>query len=240
MIEINLVPDVKQELIKARQARSAVVSGAIISMIIAVAVVALLATYVYGGQNLRGAIADKAIKDGSTKLASVDDLSKVLTIQNQLTKINALNDDKKIDSRVFDLLQAIIPPEPNQVQISSFIVDAATSTIRLEGQTAQYPGLEAFKKTIDAAYIRYQEDGAQKDVRLAKDISLADISYGEDSTGTKVLRFTLSFGYATELFSPKTTAPSFVLINGGNVTDSHLGIPKSIFTDRASDTGVTQ
>lgn len=239
MIEINLIPDVKQELIQARRIRSAVVSGAIVAMIIALAVVVLLAVYVYGAQALRSTLADDAIKTGSAKLASVEDLSKVLTIQNQLTKINALNDDKKIDSRTFDMLQAIIPLAPNQVQISSLVIDAAAKTVRLEGQTSQYPGLEAFKKTIGAAYVRYQDAGTTKDVPLAKDINLSDISYGEDSTGTKVLRFTLSFGYAEELFSPKVVAPSIVLINGGNVTDSYLGIPKSIFTDRATDTKAT-
>ena len=240
MIEINLVPDVKQELIKARMIRSAVVSGAIVAMIAAVALVAVLAIYVFAVQTVRGAVADESIKTGSAKLASVEDLSKVLTIQNQLTKINALNDEKKIDSRTFDLLQAIIPPAPNEVRISSLLIDASTNNIRLEGQTAQYPGLEAFKKTLGAAYVRYKEDGEQKDVPLASEISLADISYGEDATGTKVLRFTISFTYAEELFSPKVVAPSIVLINGGNVTDSYLGIPKSIFTDRAKDTGATQ
>ena len=128
----------------------------------------------------------------------------------------------------------------SEVRISSLLIDAATKNIRLEGQTAQYPGLEAFKKTLGAAHVRYKEDGAQKDVPLATDISLADISYGEDATGTKVLRFTVSFTYAEELFSPKVVAPSIVLINGGNVTDSYLGIPKSIFTDRAKDAGATK
>ena len=124
MIEINLIPDVKQELIRARMIRSAVVSGAIITTLIAAAVVVVLSVYIFGVQALRGVVADAAIKKGSAQLASVEDLSKILTIQNQLTKINALNDSKAIDSRVFDVLQAIIPPPPNSVKISSLIVDA--------------------------------------------------------------------------------------------------------------------
>ena len=72
---------------------------------------------------------------------------------------------------------------------------------------------------------------------LATALSISNISYGEDSTGTKVLRFTVSFIYSDQLFSPKVTNPTIVLIDGGNVTDSYLGIPKSIFTDRASDPG---
>lgn len=238
MIEINLIPDVKQELIHARMVRSAVVSGAIITTIIAAAVVAILFTYVFGVQTVRGAVADDAIKKGSAQLSSVEDLSKILTIQNQLTKINALNDQKAIDSRVFVLLQALIPPAPNDVKVSSVVVDAASNTITLEGQTPSYPSLEAFKKTIAAADIRYTDSNkTQQDVTLASDLSISNVSYGEDSTGTKVLRFTVSFTYANEMFSPTVVDPTIVLINGGNVTDSYVGIPKSIFTDRATDAG---
>ena len=238
MIEINLIPDVKQELIRARMIRSAVVSGAIITTLIAGAVVVVLSAYVFGVQTVRGAVADEAIKKGSSQLASVEDLSKILTIQNQLTKINALNDAKSIDSRVFNVLQAIIPPAPNTVKISSLIINATTKSITFEGQTPTYPSLEAFKKTIGASNVRYTDDSkSQKDVPLASNLSISNISYGEDSTGTKVLRFTVTFSYAAELFSPKVTNPTIVLIDGGNVTDSYLGIPKSIFTDRATDTG---
>jgi len=231
MIEINLIPDVKQELIRARMIRSAVVSGAIITTLIAAAVVVVLSVYIFGVQALRGVVADAAIKKGSAQLASVEDLSKILTIQNQLTKINALNDSKAIDSRVFDVLQAIIPPPPNSVKISSLIVDAEAKSITFEGQTPTYPALAA-------ANVRYADaSNGQQDVPLATALSISNISYGEDSTGTKVLRFTVSFIYSDQLFSPKVTNPTIVLIDGGNVTDSYLGIPKSIFTDRASDPG---
>ncbi|HEY8886431.1 MAG TPA: hypothetical protein VIM31_02965 [Candidatus Microsaccharimonas sp.] len=241
MIEINLVPDVKQELIRARMIRSAVISGAIIAIIVAAGLVVVLSIYVFGVQTVRSAVADTAIKNGSDKLATVDDLSKILTIQNQLTKMSALNDSKKIDSRVFDLLQAIIPPSPNEVQVSSLAVDATAGTITFEGQTPSYPSLEAFKKTIGAANVRFKDANAkQTDVVLATNLSISNVSYGEDASGAKVLRFTVSFTYAPELFSPGTTDPTIVLINGGNVTDSYLGIPKSIFTDRATDAGVTQ
>jgi hypothetical protein len=237
MIEINLIPDVKQELIHTRMIRSAVISGAIVTTIIAAAIVVVLSIYVFGVQTVRNAVADDQITKGSTQLSSNIDLSKTLTIQNQLTKINALNDSKMVDSRIFNVLQAIIPPAPNDVKVSSLVIDADTKTVTFEGQTPTYPSLEAFKKTIGAANIRYTDDSKQQiDVPLATDLSISNVSYGEDSTGTKVLRFTVSFTYADELFSPKTVNPTIVLINGGNVTDSYLGIPKSIFTDRATDT----
>jgi Tfp pilus assembly protein PilN len=241
MIEINLVPDVKQELIHARMVRSTVVSVAIIVTIAAGALVAVLAIYIFGVQAVRNTVADDAIKKGSSQLASVTDLSKILTIQNQLTKLSALNDAKSIDSRIFDMLQAVIPPAPNAVQISSLTVDSVAGTVSLEGQTPSFSSLETFKKTVGLANIQYKDaDGKQTDVVLASNLSITNVSYGEDATGAKVVRFDITFTYAPELLSPATTNPTIVLIDGGNVTDSYLGIPKSIFADRATDTGGTQ
>ena len=241
MIEINLIPDVKQELIRARRARSAVVSGAIITSVVAVAVVAVLAIYVYAVQTVRGVVADDAIKSGSSKLAAVEDLSKMLTIQNQLTKMSALNDAKSIDSRVFDMLAAVIPPAPNSVKISKATVNSTDKAMILEGQTPAYPALETFKKTIDAAYVQCNDsDNKQQRVALASNVSISEISYGEDETGAKVVRFTITFDYAKELLSPLVTNPVIVLMDGGNVTDSYIGIPKSIFADRAADVKGTQ
>lgn len=240
MIEINLIPDVKQELIRAQRVRSVVISFSILSGIIALGIVVLLSAYVFGVQTVRSALADDGIKRGSEQLASVEDLSKVLTIQNQLSLISELNSQKKIDSRIFDVLSAVIPPAPNNVQVSSLVIDAEQSQISIEGQTRTYDVLEIFKKTIDGAVITYQQDGEEQEVKLASDISTSDLSFGEDTSGTKVLRFTMRFVYAEELFSPATPTLVIKLINEGNVTDSYLGLPKSIFAPRAVDTDETE
>ncbi len=236
MIEINLIPDVKQELIRAERVRSVVTSTSILVGIIALAVVAVLSAYVFGVQTVRSAIADENIKKGNQQLSSVEDLSKVLTIQNQLSKISELNSQKKIDSRVFDVLSAVIPPAPNNVQVSNLLINAELSQLSIEGQTKSFDNLEIFKKTVDGAVITYKDGTDEKEVKLATSISTSDISYGEDTSGAKVLRFTLRFVYAQELFSPTVPSITIKLINQGNVTDSYLGIPKSIFAPRAADT----
>jgi len=241
MIEINLVPDIKQELIKAQRIRSTVIATSVIIGGISIGIVTLLAIYVFAIQTVRSNLADGAIKQGSEKLSSVEDLSKTLTIQNQLTKISDLNASKKIDSRIFDLLNAIIPPSPNNVKVSNLSMDSSTNVITIEGQASNsYAAVEVFKKTIEGAKIKYTDsDSNQKEVALASNISTSNTSYGEDNSGVKVLRFTISFTYAKEVFSPSSTNTSFVITTNGNATDSYLGVPKSIFVDRAKDlTGV--
>ena len=236
MIEINLVPDVKQELIKAQRVRSTVISFAIFVGLAFVAIVTILAIYAFGVQTVRSSLADDSIKKGSEQLAKVEDLSKTLTIQNQLTKISTLHDSIKIDSRVFDVLQAIIPPAPNDVQISNLSVDSSLNQITIEGQAANsYAAVEVFKKTIEGAMVKYNDGEEDVEVALASNVSTGDTSYGEDSSGAKVLRFTLSFEYASELLSPLSKSVTVVIANKGNATDSYLGVPKSIFVDRAKD-----
>ncbi len=235
MIEINLIPDVKQELLKAQSTRAAVISGSIFASIIAAGVVVALVLYVFGVQTVRSALADDSIKSESAKLTQVEDLSKILTIQNQLNRISELNDQKKIDSRIFDVLSAVIPPEPNGVQLSLVGINADESQITLEGQTRSYESMEIFKKTLDSTVITYAEDGEDTQTKLATDISTPDPSYGEAADGQRVLRFSLTFTYPEQLFSPNIPVIGFKLSVNGNVTDSYLGLPKSIFTERARD-----
>lgn len=242
MIELNLIPDVKQELLKAQRTRALVISGSIIASIIAGGVVVLLAAYIYVFQLGRTAYLDGQIEEKNTQLSQVTDLSQMLTIQNQLARIAEINENKKIDSRIFDMVAAIVPPAPNDVQFSLVRVDTVSadsesaSTIRLEGQTRSYDSMEIFKKTLDSAVIQYtDEDGQVQDVKLAQDISTGDISFGENDAGQRVVRFTISFTYPDELFSAAYATVDFKLSVNGNVTDSYLGIPKEIFTERAPD-----
>ena len=238
MIEINLVPDVKQELLKAQRMRAAVVSAAIIASIISVGVVVLLLVYVYGVQFGRHVFLDNQIKTKAGELAKVEDLSQMVTIQNQLGKISDLNAQKNVSSRLFDMLSAVVPPEPNSVKISQMDVNTEEKTIRLEGQTRGFDSMEIFKKTVANAVIEVpgaSSEDATEPISLASDISATDVSYGEDTDGNKVLRFVLTFVYADELFDAKVDTLSIKLRINGNVTDSYLGLPKSIFTERAKD-----
>tara|TARA_Y100001949_G_scaffold176549_1_gene190326 strand:+ start:10221 stop:10967 length:747 start_codon:yes stop_codon:yes gene_type:complete len=243
MIELNLVPDVKQELLKAQRTRSFVISASIVASIIAGGLVVLFAAYIFIVQAARSSYLDGQIENKSTELAEVADLSEMLTIQNQLERLAEINANKKIDSRIFDMIAAVVPPEPNNVQFSLVRVETANpdaedgaATIRLEGQTRAYDSMEVFKKTLASAIIVYvDEDGVEQSAPLAADISTSDVSFGENDAGEQVVRFALTFSYPEELFSAQYSAITFKLSIDGNVTDSYLGVPKEIFTERADD-----
>lgn len=238
MIEINLIPDVKQEYLKAKRARMLVISGAILVSIASIAIVVLLAAYLFGLQAFLTKTADDEITKNQKQLTNVADLSNMLTLQSQLANISSLHDQQSMSSRVFDVLNAVRPSQPNQVTFSSVKYDTENKKIHIDGQAANgFVAVDVFKKTVEAATFSYQEDGKTTTRPVASDVILSDLSYGEDASGTKVLRFALDFNYDPSLFA--ATSKSVVVISPEkqNATDSYKYLPTSLFDSRAADTG---
>lgn len=240
MIQINLVPDVKQELLKAQRVRATVISVTVFIGIVAVGVVVLLALYVFVAQTARGLISDNSIKSENAKLQQVPDLTNTLTVQNQLDQITAIHNQSHVMSRLFDILATTNPPAPNNVTISTLKVDSSTNTIAIEGQAVNgYAALEVFKKTILGTNISYTDQAnKQQTIPLATDVSLGDTSYGQDADSQQVLRFNLTITYSPDLFARTSANAAVIPLKGQeNVTDSHVRVPESIFSDRAQDIG---
>lgn len=236
MIEINLVPDVKQELLRAERTRASVISLAILVSIIAGVVVVLLALYVFGAQTVRSVLQDNAIKDESAKLESIEDLDKTLTVQNQLSKLGTMHDDKSIDSRLFDLIVATNPPAPNDIRVTTLTLSATDKTVTVDGQAINgYGVVEVFRKTIEETRLVYLEDEKEVSVPIASNVNLSETSYGEDSEGRKVLRFTISFTYDPVVFARASTGARFSVPSKTNVTDSFLSVPQTLFAAPAKD-----
>lgn len=231
MIEINLLPNVKRELLKTRAMRNRVISISFLvggASITAVVVLALI----LGSQIAAEAIQNGVIKDRNDKLMAVEDLNKVVTIQNQLTKINEQHSGKKINSRIFDVVTAVNPVAPNNVSFSDIKVNPESKTITLEGSAVNgYSALETLKKTILNTKVQTTDGDKSSEVSLTKEIKDGDTSFGENSEGKKVLQFSFSFEYAEELLAPANNGTVSVLTPTGkvDVTDSRQGIPDSLF-----------
>lgn len=237
MIEINLVPDVKQELIHAQRVRTTVISISIIAAIIFAGLVVLLSLYVFGAQAIRGALLDNSISSESKKLSNVKDLGKALTIQQQMSQISSIHSNTTVDSRLFDILTTTIPSDTT---VSTFRLDSDTNTLTINGETSgsnAYNNLDVLKKTLLATKFEYEnkdDRGKKLTVPLTKQISDGDRSYTQDSEGNRVLRFSISFEYAEELFSRNSVNGTIVAPTHTNATDSKLDVPSSLFTPSGS------
>ena len=231
MIEINLLPNVKRELLKTRVMRNRVISISFLVGGASIAAVVVLAL-ILGSQIAAEAVQNGVIKDSNDKLMAVEDLNKVVTIQHQLTKINEQHSGKKLNSRIFDVVTAVNPVAPNNVSFSDIKVNPGSKTITLEGSAVNgYSALETLKKTILNTKVQTTDGDKSSEVSLTKEIKDGDTSFGENSEGKKVLQFSFSFEYAEELLAPANNGTVSVLTPTGkvDVTDSRQGIPDSLF-----------
>ena len=232
MIEINLVPSVKQEFLNSQRLRAKVIAGSVLVSMAAAGLVVLL-FIVLGAQALRDTSANNGIDEQFKKLTSDRDIDKIVTIQAQLGSISKLNDDKYIMSRVLNVLEAINPAAPNNVKMTSVMVNPAERTITIEGTAdSGFNAGDTFKKTIMNATVKYIAEGSPEvqSIKLTDDVSSTDVGIGEDQDGKSVLSFTIAFTYPEELFSNKVTSARVETPDKRiDVTDSRLRVPESLF-----------
>lgn len=159
--EINLVPDVKNEMIRALKLRNYTFFACIVVVSASIAITAIFGT-IAGGQSIAVEGKKEAIERLSTKLNSYGDLDDFLTIKNQLSSINTTTDNKQVLSRTFNILSALIPTGADTITISELSVDLTTGlpTLTFEAQAnagkepfIDYNVLDSFKKSME--YMRY-------------------------------------------------------------------------------------
>lgn len=152
--EINLVPEVKAQMIKAQRMRNLVLFICIVVSSVALGAVVILFG-VKSGQDIVMYNQDKNLARLSEKMNSYSELDDLLTIQAQLLHINEIIDQKTVLSRVFGALGVMLPSNEDVVKLSELRVNLESNTISMEGQAdakvsplIDYRVLESFKKSV--------------------------------------------------------------------------------------------
>lgn len=230
MIEINLIPDVKKELLRTRSMRNFIISVSLLVGSVSIVAMVVLGV-ILGGQFGAEALQEATIRDKSRQLSQVADLNKVVTIQNQLGKISEQHSNKRMTSRVFDTVSAVSPAAPNDVKFSAIKLNPQTKTITLEGTAVNgYSALETLKKTILNTKIRVTGENHSEE-KLTEGIKDGDTSFGESTDGRKVLQFSFSFEYPDQLLAVAKSGNVVIVTptSKTDVTDSRLSVPESLF-----------
>lgn len=145
MAQLNLLPDVKLQYIRARRQKrlmiglSAIVSGFFLVIFIA------LFVYVRFSQKHYISALTNDIHAATNQLKQKQDLDKILTIQNQLDSLPALHDKKVISSRLFDYLAQATP---NKATISDVNVDFDLNTMDVKGNADALSTVNQFADAI--------------------------------------------------------------------------------------------
>ena len=182
MISINLLPDVKKELLRIRRERNLVVSISILAVGGSIAALVVLGG-ILGGLNIAKVVMESGInKNKATINSAIEDkqLNEYLTIQNQLAQINDLKSRQLVYSRIMDYLVALNPASPNNAELSTVSLEMSDGAVAatLEGKTQDFEALNVYKTTLASAELVYEEKSKDDD----DDTSESDDSNSDSST----------------------------------------------------------
>jgi len=158
--EINLVPDIKSDMIKAQKKRNLVFFVCIVISIVSVSTALVLGS-IKGAQDITMSGQDSHIENLSKKIGGYSELPEFLTVQNQLKGIAAIEDDQKVLSRAIGFLSALLNVGVDDVQVSELAVDLVDTTLSFDGQAnarkddIDYRVLEAFMKRTNMMTFDY-------------------------------------------------------------------------------------
>ncbi len=162
--EINLIPDVKNDMLRALKLRNFVF---FIGIVISIGCAAILIFFgsVVGGQEIA-----KNGKQGTLNLMSAklednkDDLKDYLTVRDQLSNLSDISDKKQVLSRTFNILSALLPTGADTITISELNVNLSGTkpTFSFDAQAnagrdpyIDYNVLDSFKKSMEFMYYDY-------------------------------------------------------------------------------------
>ena len=193
MIQLNLLPDVKMQFIKAQRTRNMVLSTAIIISLASVALLVLL--LVVGGlQKKHISDLNKDIKADTATLQNKPDIEKILTVQNQLQRLTELHESKPAVSNLFGYLNQVTP---TQVDITNFTIDFTAQTASITGTADSLGSVNKYVDTLKFTTFTTEDDSTQQ--KAFNDVVLT--SFGLSSGGQgRAATYTITLAYNPTIF----------------------------------------
>ncbi len=235
MIQLNLLPDIKKEFINAQKTRALVMSVSIIVTLGAIVLSVLLFVYVTFLQQFQITLATNDIKGKQQQLNGISDLSKYLTIQNQLAALPDLHANKGIYSRLLNFLPVLNPNSPNNIQLSQLQMTATDKLVSLTGSTESFESLNVFVDTLQNAIVTYKDSSGQQQTSKIFDSVFVQSSAIDKSNGGNKVSFTVRATYLDPVFDARNTNMAASVPNI-KTTQSVTQSPK-LFDNSASQGG---
>lgn len=218
MIQFNLLPSVKLDYVRAKRTKRLTMLGASIAAGASLLILVLLFANVQL-QSKHSRDLSNDIKTQSKKLKETQDISSILTVQNQLNSLSALHQGKPEAARLFDYLKQVTPAG---ISISSVDTDFEATTIKLSGKAPSITAINTYADTLK--YTTYKIGDSKDSQNAFSEVVLASIApAAKDASAT----YSLSFKFSVDIFS---NANKVVLSVPDKVTNSsQVDKPASVF-----------
>jgi len=191
MIQFNLLPDIKIQYLKAKRQKRLVVVTSVLASAAALTVFILLLSTVFILQKKNLSDLDKDIKSNSSKLQSVKDLNKILTVQNQLKALPGLHDNKVVASRLLDYLTQVTPSDAS---ISKLTVDYSDNSMVISGTAGVASIVNTYADTLKFTKYQLKSDSSQKN-------AFSDVVLRSFTRDTKSATYEIALTFDPAIFS---------------------------------------
>lgn len=156
MIELNLLPEIKQKYLQSQKIKRVFLLGSFIVSAAFIALVVLMALFVFVAQKVHLSSVQSDIDDNVTKINQIQDIDKVVTIQKQLDSLPTLHQDKTAIKRVLDLLNKLVP---NSVSLNSVQLQAGDiKSIEFSGTGEDIKAVNTFADTLKFSTLKTTSD----------------------------------------------------------------------------------
>jgi hypothetical protein len=213
MIQLNLLPDVKLEYIKAQKMRSLVTGISIV--ITAAAILILVLMLVYDLHQRSSINSNKAtIASLTNEIQNKPHINTILTVQNQLMSLGNLYASRPAAYRLFTNYLSELTPEA--VSLNNLSVDFATNSAILTG-TAD--SLNTVNQYVDTLKITsYNIQGSSASSPAFSNVVLSSFGITQAQTNGQNASFTINLDFSPDLF--KSTEN--IKLNIPNIAVTHF------------------
>jgi len=133
---------------------------------------------------------DADISKYSKQLKDTKDLDKILTVQNQLTTLTGLHNDKPVTSRLFTYVSELTP---SQARLNLLTIDFASNTMTIGGEAPSLDTVSVYTDTLKGT--TYSAKGITDSPNAFSDVVLT--AFARTQAGAT---FTITCSFKPDIF----------------------------------------
>lgn len=195
MLQFNLLPDVKLEYVKTQRTKRllTLLSLAVSAVGIGMLIIALITVDVVQKKSLSDE--NKDIARYSSQLKSIPNLDKILTVQNQLSTLTGLHNQKPVASRLFTYISQVTP---SQASLNQLQVDFTQNTMTIGGSAPSLDVVSTYTDTLKATVYKIAGDDSGTGTHAFSSVVLTN--FGRSDQGAT---FTITLNFDPAIFNTK-------------------------------------